>query len=802
MDLAQIHASLAVRKRTEQYQHETRYSDGHIYCKLREYAGMGRTQQFHEWHERLSQGKQYILQSINQRRAMAEALDRLMPLPGVIDFLQLGSYSKVFYYRLREEIVIGLNCISVEWSRFTLGDELLQASIDRGTVESLEGRAPAASELDRQWVHVAFKTGRAFPAVTEPRQRRELERRVQMTTRMIPSLRSLQSNLIYLSVAADIMWLHVLTAVQRQNARAKKMSLRETLRSCWTACAPYVEVREGEFQPALGPPSFDLAYSQLMLSALRQFPYLSDVKPKGGKELCMSLDRNCVALLHRRARLLGFHSSAIAQGVTVMSSPFQPQPGVVAKETGKFNEVEFLSQTKHRWGRPSTHIFRIIQTCAFLPTILRTTARSTIQEVDVLQDLFTTSFSHCGFDYDLSRPCVSLNTDTRTCHDSLTSGDTTQHMTDGGPQTIQEINTSIFLSQTANAELDRMGLRVMDRNDDESMRDRTNESMDNSLECHGKDLSRLAPQRRDSCEQVFATGGHLLVHSKVTSSSTMQNAGCSKEPSVSTGPRVRRSSDGKTSTGSRCILTSPPAVPGESSAVQHPIHTRSQLSLTSSSQSLSPLPSPSWHPLRPMSPVPTPCQRLQRAVKHSTPRLLPLLKPATTASNAEPTNTARAPFLPYSTSSMQSVHLEGSIGRQEAQHEGNFSYLPLNSSSLPRSTVPSPLRSERASVSLSRANSEARSLWSSQCQQTTDLPYPSQLTRIPTYLDDENSSISSRSTLPALSCRHSLGKACCTCVMSHIHEFLRGIPRGSGSTRPAQWQNFNGSEGDIESISL
>ncbi|OAQ58435.1 hypothetical protein VFPPC_11561 [Pochonia chlamydosporia 170] len=182
--------------------HETPDSDGRVYCKLREY-GDG-SLEFHEWHQRLSKSKQYIFQRLTQRVPMMEALDLLGHFPAVVDFLQLGCYSSVFDNRIFGETIAGWNLIYTGWSRLTLGSRFLQHSIDRDTVLALEGRAPAASKADQLWIHQAFASGQVWPGITDPQQRRELEYRVQSFEGIIPSLKWLQANLLYLNVAAGI----------------------------------------------------------------------------------------------------------------------------------------------------------------------------------------------------------------------------------------------------------------------------------------------------------------------------------------------------------------------------------------------------------------------------------------------------------------------------------------------------------------------------------------------------------------------------------------------------------------------
>lgn len=793
MSLTHVQASQTVKRRTEQYQHETPDSDGHIYSKLREYAG--RDNEFFEWHERLSEAKQCLFQAINHRLAIAESLDRLIDLPGVIDFLQLGSYRKMFYYRLDEEVLAGFDFVYAEWSNFTCGSRVLQKAIDRDTVSMLEGRAPAASESDREWVRGAFENGKVFPGIAEP-QRHEVERRVQMASCMIPSLRSLQSNMIYLSIAADIMWSHTLPREARIMARGNGLSLRATLQSYWVDSPPYVEVREGEFQPVLGPPSFDLAYNQLMLAALRQFPYLSDSKPKVEKwgKPVMSQDSKCVSLLQRRAQLLGFRSPTIAQDVAIPTSSFRTESWISSQEMEGFDEAEFLSRPDHRWGRPHARAFRIIQTSAFLPTIAGVSAQSGMSVLYVLQNLLRASFNSSSFEYDFSRPHVSLNESTEISRGPLTAATRCLHRDHilDGLHTIEE-----ELGETNNC---------------------TN--LGDSLDRQSEDLGTVRLHR--SSRQVSAGRGddQLLEHSSTARFYPTQEVPGSRSSGESAEPLAGQTSDDEDqlsfepSTCTRSAWQSPSRTHQERSSLGIPMS--SQPSFSSS--------------LHPRSTIPTPpvCssprasldlrrrrQRHWRAEKLRFPGLGPS-RPATstrqssTASSSRAQSAARQIQQYGNILTIQSPVYKRSTAQQEGVDEDLWKLGLYRSPSLPRSIIPTP-RSQGSLASIP-TNLEAESLWSSQCQdemQGMRALYPSQLAHIPPHVGSPLPlSTASRSTPPRSTCPTprscQSGQACIMdpSTPENMHKFLRTLPRGIGHCQPSGWQGFDDSEDDLESVNL
>ncbi|KAJ6436199.1 hypothetical protein O9K51_11261 [Purpureocillium lavendulum] len=152
ISLERLRASKVIKRQTERFQHEERDSDGRIYSKLREYTDSHLD--FFEWHERLSPEKQRIFQTVKQRRSVVESLDRLIDLPGVIDFVHLGGLKDMFQYRVDAELLDALRSIYTQWSDFTLGDPALQQAVDRDTVTNLDGRAPTASQADHLRAHL------------------------------------------------------------------------------------------------------------------------------------------------------------------------------------------------------------------------------------------------------------------------------------------------------------------------------------------------------------------------------------------------------------------------------------------------------------------------------------------------------------------------------------------------------------------------------------------------------------------------------------------------------------------------
>ncbi|WAO96043.1 Hypothetical protein NCS54_01370200 [Fusarium falciforme] len=409
-DLTMLTRSRVVQRRTEQFHHEEPYTDGYIYSKLREH--IVDSPDYNTWYMRLSTNKQKNFQAINKHPDVSTALDRLVGFPGLIDALKLGNFRKYSAWGLFSEAHMCLEHIYSKWSGYTRGNRFVQRCLTPQTVELLEGRAPAISQSDHEWVRAVFRAKMVFPAITDQQQRDELERGILGSSGMIPSLRFFQANMLYLGIAAQIVWSLLVPSELRKTAKAEDGSttLQSALWECWVETEPYVEIREGEFQPVLGPPSFNLAYNTVMVAALRQFAYMAREGPKverGEPALRPSTDdiNSCESLFQRRAKLLGFRNRLIEQGAAKTATPFGPEKHVL-----ELGEDGFLSRVERRWGRPFARVFPIIQEVAFLPRLLDEEGKSgTITEAFILKDLVRSFLPHCSFNFDLSRRSTHIN---------------------------------------------------------------------------------------------------------------------------------------------------------------------------------------------------------------------------------------------------------------------------------------------------------------------------------------------------------------------------------------------------------
>ena len=395
-----------VKLRTEQYQHEFPHSDGEIYSKLREYSD--EPANFHEWHERLSVTKQKAFFYINARPPIANALDRLIQVKAVMESLQLSCFLKIFDHRLDDELLAALNHIIEQWAGFATDNGLM--TLEMETVRALEGRAPSVSVTDRNSIISTLRDRRTFNSDTNTQVRSETKDRVLATPGLIHGLKSLHMNMQHLCVAARVIWDYLIPRETRTLAKAQKMTLAETLQKCWTAEESYVEIREGVFQPAYGPPSFRLAYIQLLLSALRLFPFLTNLQPKimRGEKSFLSIDPHCILIFHKRARFLGFDTLDFDGPNIDPTLKLGDRPWLRSQTTSSANEPDLLDRLDRRWGRPYKAIYQVIQTQAFLPTIERLAEGSKLSVAFILRDFILVFFGPCQFQLNYTRSPIYL----------------------------------------------------------------------------------------------------------------------------------------------------------------------------------------------------------------------------------------------------------------------------------------------------------------------------------------------------------------------------------------------------------
>lgn len=332
-----------IQSQTDWYSHEKEWSDGDIYVKLRESQVSCDEDIERQFNVRLGPMKRKSMADIEARPEIQTALDRFKDFPGLLQGLRLGMmYKYLSWHHLDAEVTKYMRHIEQVYVALTDGVEYVQRSMDINTIRTLEGRLPT-STADRQFIQRGFRSGRLFSMVTDEHWRARIECNVLNMPVLIPSLKSFHEYMKILSTAAQIVKIHLLS-----DHAHEKGTLQQQLRESWDPSARLViEISEGQFQYGTGPSSFEMAYIQLMLAAIRQFPYLQHTdspRVSSGKAYVSRVDIACQSLFFRRAYLLGFRSHVIAQGCLMQTQPFDfPKGGLPPDE-----EAHFLSKIDRR----------------------------------------------------------------------------------------------------------------------------------------------------------------------------------------------------------------------------------------------------------------------------------------------------------------------------------------------------------------------------------------------------------------------------------------------------------------------
>ena len=332
-------------------------SDGFAYIRVRAASFDGNVSSVSlQRRLKLSPARCAGLDVLDWQPEVAAALDRLSAFPGIVHDLRLSRCATDLAPDLYKEVVAHLKHIYAVWSYITGGVRVLEQSVDAATVRALEGRAPAASGSDLAVVRATFSKYKAFGGVTDPERRSAIMRRTCDMLIMIPSLRSFHATMRHQCLISRLIRACLVDHADGELPSVGYRSLAMELRAFWSPATPYVEVKEGDFRPTLGRASFNLAYKQLVLAAIRHFPYLTQ-----------PADHSCVYLFQRRAYILGFRNDRITREALFqrlyLTSQFRE--GM----TGNSEKTVVLESVECRWGRPDAGLLDLIQESAFLPQV-------------------------------------------------------------------------------------------------------------------------------------------------------------------------------------------------------------------------------------------------------------------------------------------------------------------------------------------------------------------------------------------------------------------------------------------------
>ncbi|KAJ3578092.1 hypothetical protein NPX13_g2476 [Xylaria arbuscula] len=379
----------ALRLDSEQFSHETSYSDGAIYRKVRYYMAGNQLGQARRWILRLSSCKRKSLYALLRDKVVHQALDELLPYTGLWDGLQLGNMHKHLALRCPMQMVSFLRHIRDTYNEIFRGVEQCKDLLDVDTVRFLQYKCPSASTDDRSLIQDAVRRHEIFILISDSEVRSTVLANILALQVVIPSIQSFHKNMIYFSIGAKIVRHHIEPTKSHSN-KTRKPSLFESLRTDWEV-PPECSIRTGkdEYQSLSRPLTPELAFALLILDALLDFPRLCDESPvqdRQGERMAAFVDEQYVARFRRGAIALGFHNAKVSQG----NSNLAMRDSDITDYTGLTSKAS--SSDVWRGGKPPISAFRELQRCSFLPILYQAHNMSTTPSVSFIQNDFIRSF--------------------------------------------------------------------------------------------------------------------------------------------------------------------------------------------------------------------------------------------------------------------------------------------------------------------------------------------------------------------------------------------------------------------------
>jgi hypothetical protein len=235
------------------------------------------------------------------------------------------------------------------------------------TARTLESRVPSVSSIDRDHIIREMNNGSLFPSITDDNLRESILQGLLRLDVVIPTLRTFHENMKQFEIGVKILK----TLLLDKRVRSED-TLYSTLTSKLRPGARFqVECSEGKFQSATLANLKDeqpwLLYTQLFLSAFRNFPFLSDFKPRidpgqeegiGGK-----IDPVCKFQFQEGAKLVGYETEKINKGLESTVEPLVVDSGPCLP-LGVYGEG-----LERRCGRPFASSFQHFRTRLFLPNL-------------------------------------------------------------------------------------------------------------------------------------------------------------------------------------------------------------------------------------------------------------------------------------------------------------------------------------------------------------------------------------------------------------------------------------------------
>lgn len=341
-----------------------KYSDGEVYCRVRfcQLAELEYLQD--EWMSCLTASKQRNLSWLLERTSYTERLDMLVIFQGLWVGFELGNIRQLFALRCDEELQRYSSGIFETWSKITLYDDEIGASVDVITTQTLQGRAPFASISDREAIMKYMDSGLLFSKVTNIRTRQRIQEEILGLDFIIPTIKTLHENSKLLGIGVQV--------IRRELTQDRSGSLFESLCSMWSPQAScFLETQEGIFTAVVGANDVDpayLAYFLVFIAALRKFAKLGNAPPRRDIRSLPAqarIEPVDQTLFARRAKFLGYNSRQIQENCNLINGHLPVTPSPLTPHRKRKQDL------RARCGRPHSYAYAEIERNLFITNLAR-----------------------------------------------------------------------------------------------------------------------------------------------------------------------------------------------------------------------------------------------------------------------------------------------------------------------------------------------------------------------------------------------------------------------------------------------
>lgn len=366
--------------------HQTPYPDGEIYWDIRQNQERDTFDNVEELERQLTRPKRKNLRSIlsgptdfdlrSTRSKIKRALDRILELPGMRLDLRLGNWHKYWALRCDDHVLHHLNHIVRVWDTITSGVPDAKRYADVDTVKTLQLCIP---EADASRIGLGMEQNQLFTGVRDmPARDRLLQNISSLGSVVIPSMETFHDNMSYLTIGL---------AALRELVRPipKGRTLFQAFESSWRR-PQGKSLQNSENELSSASIRAEQAYCQLLLLALRHFPFLSNERPlqkRGGKPISAGICQQYEEKLDKLARDVGF-------SLTRTVSRANSEPGQIPPGRGT---------STWRGGKPSVQVFRHLREVSFLPILREALSQPAATPVFVMADFLRSFLGESVYDY-------------------------------------------------------------------------------------------------------------------------------------------------------------------------------------------------------------------------------------------------------------------------------------------------------------------------------------------------------------------------------------------------------------------